>query len=100
MNNHICLCIFIHKSKTRFAIIVVYVDDLNIVRTIENLTRETKYLKREFEIKDFKKFFCLGLQFEHFPIRVFIHQLSYTKKILKRFYMDKAHSLSSLMVVC
>ena len=29
-----------------------------------------------------------------------VHQLAYTKKILKRFYMDKAHILSSLMVVC
>ena len=28
-----------------------------------------------------------------------VHQLEYTKKILKRFYMDKAHPLSSPMVV-
>ena len=28
-----------------------------------------------------------------------VHQSIYTKKILKRFYIDKAHSLSSLMVV-
>ena len=44
--------------------------------------------------------FCLDLQIEHFSTRVFGHQLSYTKKILKRFYMDKAHPLSSPMVVC
>ena len=43
--------------------------------------------------------FYLGLQIEHFPTRVLIHQLTYTEKILKCFYMDKAHSLSFPMVV-
>ena len=43
--------------------------------------------------------FCLGLQIEHFPTVVLVHQPIYTKKILKRFYMDKAHRLSSSMIV-
>ena len=43
--------------------------------------------------------FCLGLQIEHFPNGVLVHQSTYIKKVLKRFYMDKAHPLSSLMVV-
>ena len=30
---------------------------------------------------------------------VLIYQSSYTEKVLKRFYMDKSHPLSSLMVV-
>ena len=30
-NNPICPCIFIKRSKTGFAIIVVYVDDLNLI---------------------------------------------------------------------
>ena len=34
-NNLICTCIFIKKSKTGFAIIIVYVDDLNLVGTLE-----------------------------------------------------------------
>ena len=34
-NNPICPCIIIKKSKTRFAIIVVYVDDLNLIGTPE-----------------------------------------------------------------
>ena len=62
-NNLICLCIFIKKSKTGFAIIVVYVDHLNLIRTPEELTRTTNYLKREFEMKDIGKTkFFLGLQ--------------------------------------
>ena len=44
-NNPICPCLFIKKSETRFAIIVVYVDDLNLIGTPEELTRTTKYLK-------------------------------------------------------
>ena len=45
MNNPIYPCIFIKKSKIGFAIIAVYVDDLNLVGTSEKLTRTTNYLK-------------------------------------------------------
>ena len=43
--------------------------------------------------------FCLRLQIEHFPTGILVHQLAYTKKILKRFYMNEAHPLTSPMVV-
>ena len=43
--------------------------------------------------------FCIGLQIEHFPNGVLVHQSTYIKKILKRFNMDKVHPLSSPMVV-
>ena len=77
----------------------MYVDDLNLIRTSEDLIRTKKYLKNEFEMKDLRKTkFCLGLQIEHFPTGVLVHQSAYTKKILKRFYMDKAHPLSSPMI--
>ena len=99
-NNPICPCIFIKKSKIGFAIIAVYVDDLNLIGTLEELTRTTNYLKREFEMKDLGKTrFCLGLQIEHFPIDILVHQSAYTKKILKHFYMNEAHPLTSPMVV-
>ena len=100
VNNPICPCIFIKKSETGFAIIAVYVDDLNLVGTPEELTKTAEYLKKEFEIKDLGKTkFCIGLQIEHFPSGVLVHQSTYIKKILKRFSMDKAHPLSSPMVV-
>ena len=99
-NNPICPCIFIKESETRFVVIVVYVDDLNLVGTFEKLTRTTKYLKKGFEMKDLgKKKFCLSLQIEHFPTRVLVHQSPYTKKILKHFYINKAYPLRSSMVV-
>jgi len=43
--------------------------------------------------------FCLGLQIEHMKDGIFVHQSTYTKKILMCFYKDKAHPLSTLMVV-
>ena len=43
--------------------------------------------------------FCLGLQIEYFPNGVLVHQSTYIKKVLKHFYIDKAHFLSSPMVV-
>ena len=100
VNNPICPCVFIKKSETGFAIIAVYVDDLNLVGTPEELTNTAEYLKKEFEMKDLGKTkFCIGLQIEHFPNGVLVHQSTYIKKILKRFNMDKAHPLSSPMVV-
>ena len=47
-NNPICSCIFIKKLETGFVIVVVYIDDLNLVRTFEELTRTAKCLKNEF----------------------------------------------------
>ncbi|XP_049381128.1 secreted RxLR effector protein 161-like [Solanum stenotomum] len=43
--------------------------------------------------------FCLGLQIEHLTNGIFIHQSTYTEKVLKRFDMDKSHPLSTSMVV-
>ena len=100
MNNLLCPCIFIKKSETRFAIMAVYVDDLNLVGTLEELTKTKNYLKNEFEMKDLGKTkFCLGLQIKHFPNGVLVYQSTYIKKVLKHFYMDKVHPLNSLMVV-
>ena len=99
VNNPICPCIFIKKSETKFAIITVYVDDLNLTGTLEKFIR-TNYLKNEFEMKDLGKIkFCLNSQIKHFPNEVLIHQSTYIKKILKHFYMDNVHPLSSPMVV-
>ena len=57
MNNPICPCIFIKKSEIGFVIIAVYVDDLNLVGTPEELIRTKNYLKKEFEMKNLNKIF-------------------------------------------
>ena len=88
------------KSEFEFAIVAVYVDDLNLVGTPEELTKTVNYLKNEFEMKDLGKTkFSLGLQIEHISNGILIHQSAYTEKVLKHFHIDKAHLLSSPMVV-
>ena len=57
VNNPICPCIFIKKSEIGFAIIAMYVDDLNLIGTSEKIARVGKYLTKEFEMKDLEKFF-------------------------------------------
>jgi hypothetical protein len=50
-NNPICPCVFIKKSESNFVIITVYVDDLNIIGTHEEIPKIINYLKKEFEMK-------------------------------------------------
>ena len=79
---------------------MVYVDDLNLIGTLEELINTTNYLKKEIQMKDLGKTkYCLGLQIEYCSNGVFIHQSTYIEKVLKCFYMDKSHLLSSSMVV-
>ena len=62
VNNSTCLCVFIKKTENGFAIIAVYVDDLNLIGTPEELIKIANYLKKEFEMKDLGKIrYCLGL---------------------------------------
>ena len=66
INNPICPCVFIKKLELGFAILVVYVDDINLFRTSEELTKAATYLKDEFEMKVLGKTkYCLGLQIDH-----------------------------------
>ena len=68
---------FYQKIRIWICYCSIYVDDLNLVRTLEELTKTANCLKNEFEMKDLSKTkFCLGLQIEHNGILV--HQLMYT----------------------
>ena len=46
---------FIKRTSSRFAIIIVYVDDMNLISTLEELRDISMYLKSEFEMKDLGK---------------------------------------------
>ena len=100
INNPICPCVFIKKSILGFDILAVYVDDINLFGTPEELTKAATYLKNEFEMNDLGKTkYCLGLQIEHKSNGILIHQSTYVEKVLNQFNMDKAHLLSSPMIV-
>ena len=54
------------KSEIEFAIIAVYIDEKNLIRTPDELSKTVEYLKKEFEVKDLDKIkLCLGLKLEH-----------------------------------
>ena len=42
--------------------------------------------------------FCLDLKIEHLSNEILVHQSTYLEKVLKHFYMDKTHPLSTPMV--
>ena len=46
---------FIKISKLKFAIMTVYVNDMNLFKTLDKLSKIVEYLKKEFEIKDWGK---------------------------------------------
>ncbi|KAL0397043.1 UNVERIFIED_CONTAM: Retrovirus-related Pol polyprotein from transposon TNT 1-94 [Sesamum calycinum] len=99
-HNQISPCLFIKRTESGFVIIAVYVDDLNIIGSPEEIRQAADYLKGEFEMKDLGTTkYCLGLQFEHTKDGIFIHQSNYIEKVLKRFHMNNAHPLSTPMVV-
>ena len=77
---------FHQETENGLAIIAVYVNDLNLIGTPEELIKTANYLKKEFEIKDLRKTrYRLGLQIEYCLNGVLIHQSSYTKKSLSAF---------------
>jgi hypothetical protein len=54
-NNDDCSCVFICKSSSRFCIISVYVDNLNIINTKLDINEAHIHLKTEFDMKDLGK---------------------------------------------
>ncbi|KAM1654459.1 hypothetical protein ACFX14_006944 [Malus domestica] len=79
VNNELCSCVFIKKSHSSFAIIAVYVDDMNLIETPEELVRIAMHLKLEFEMKDLGKTrYCLGLEIGHCSGVILVHQMNYT----------------------
>ena len=67
-----------------------------LIGTPEELQKVVEYLKEKFDIKNFEKTkFCLDLQIEYLEGGIFVHQIIYTQKVLKRFYMDKTYTLST-----
>jgi len=74
-------------EKILFFIIVVYVNDIDVVRTPKGPPKAIDRLKKKFQMNDLGRTkFCLGLQIEYLNNRVFVHQKAYITKVLKMFY--------------
>ena len=77
----------------------MYEDDLNIIGTLKDIKKASSYLESEFEMKDLGKTkYCLGLQLEHVPEGILVHQPAYTQKVLERFGFEKAYPSKVPMV--
>jgi len=100
INDPTCPSIYMKILENKFSIVVDYVDDINIVRTPNELTKTIDSIKKEFHMKNLGRVtFCLGLEIEYLNKGVFVYQQTYIMKVLKRFYMHKSHSLCTPMVV-
>jgi hypothetical protein len=74
-NSNDCPCVFIRKSTTRFCIISVYVDDLNIIGHTKDIDEACNHFKTEFEMNDLDRTkFCLGLQLDHLHTCILVHR--------------------------
>ena len=74
--------------------------DLNIIGSPKDKKEARNHLKTEFEMKDLGKTkYCLGLQLEHRPSGILVHQSAYIQKILEKFNMDKSYPNKTPMVV-
>ena len=99
-NSDDCPCVFIKRFSSRFCIISMYVDDINIIGNLQNIDEARNHLKTEFEMKDLGKTkFCIGLQIEHLHSGILVHQSVYIQKILEKFNMDKSYPAKAPMVV-
>ena len=49
INNLICPCVFIKKSESGFAIVAVYVDDMNLIGAPGELLKTLEFLVNEFK---------------------------------------------------
>jgi hypothetical protein len=73
---------------------------LNIIGNPKDIEEARNHLTTEFEMKDLGKTkYCLGLQLEHLPSGILVHQSSYIQKILEKFNMDKSYPSKTPMVV-
>ncbi|KAL6132633.1 hypothetical protein ACLB2K_064873 [Fragaria x ananassa] len=46
-NNELCMCVFIKKTSSGFVIVAVYVNDMNIIGTLDEIKETAAYLKSE-----------------------------------------------------
>lgn len=61
VNNPVCPCIFVKKSKITFAIAAAYIDDLYVIGTPKELSKTFLFEKWVWNKRSWKKnFFCLA----------------------------------------
>jgi hypothetical protein len=87
-NADIALCLCNKQEGKELLIVAIYVHNLNLFRTNKIMIETITMLKSVFEMRDLgRTSFCIGLQFEHLPIGILLHQNIYTRRLLQQFCM-------------
>ena len=85
-------CVFVRKGSTGIVILAIYVDDLNLFGDNQAIDKTKKQISNEFEIKKLGSTnFSIGTQFERRKIGTFVHQTTYTRRLLDKFNMWNVH---------
>jgi Reverse transcriptase (RNA-dependent DNA polymerase)/GAG-pre-integrase domain/Zinc knuckle len=88
-------CIFVKGDRTKFVIISIYVDDLNLIGTEKEISETKTALSKEFEMKDLGLgTYCLGVEITRVAGGVLVHQKSYIENILKRYNMQTCNPVN------
>lgn len=79
-------CIIYKRATTNLVIIAWHVDDLNLFGQQCMINNALTDIKKAFKIREIGPItFSLGIQIEHLPAGIFLHQRKYTDEILQRF---------------
>ena len=99
-HNQALPCLFTLMTSSGFVVVAIYVDNLNLVGTPATCQHTVDLFTTQFEMKLLgKTSFCLGLQISHIlGGGIFLHQMTYIQKLLKRFKVDKSNPLSAPMI--
>jgi hypothetical protein len=97
-NSKIAPCVFIKREGRELVIVAIYVDDPNLFGTEKIMLETIKLLKHILEMRDMgETAFCLRMQFEHLHEGIFLHQSTYTRRMLEQFHMQTMKSVKSPM---
>jgi hypothetical protein len=99
-NYDLAECVFIRKTTTGFAIIEIYVDDLNILGTKEDVQQVKDMMTKKFEMKELgPTSHGIGLQIHQTDKGILVHQSTTTTRVLEKYGMDKVNPRSTPMEV-
>ena len=78
----LCPCVLNYEVLFQIARVTVYVNDMNLTKTLEELEKTVSHLKMEFEIKDLGKTrLCLDLKLKHCSDNILVYQSNYTRNV-------------------
>lgn len=89
-------CVFISKKNNKLIILAIHVDDELVIADSEDIIQMVmEHLGKQFEIKEMNVDCFLGLQIEQGSDgSIFVHQKTYTQRVLSKFQMNDCNSVS------